>query len=75
MSDNGHHNRDGTGAAPWNDAFWTRRRSTLICCPSCAWSQRLRLPDEQTSKDDRADSRRAQVSVSGEHPRLWLVSS
>src|SRR4029434_8344877 len=24
------------GAAPWNQAFWTRRRSTLICCPSCA---------------------------------------
>jgi hypothetical protein len=37
-------------------------------------SQRLRLPDGQASKNDRTDSRRAQVSVYGEHPRLWLVS-
>src|SRR2546429_5870791 len=32
------------GAAPWNDAFWTRRRSTLICCPPASREYGLTEP-------------------------------
>src|SRR6059058_86187 len=32
------------GAAPWNDAFWSRRRSTLICCPPASREYGLTEP-------------------------------